>query len=700
MSKKNGIPKELRDGIIAILQRGEMLPQEYMRDLFPSAKEECELTYGGKARAEDILAQTMAVPLQPARLFGNNGNGWHNMLVFGDNLQAMKSLLQMKKSGELCNTDGTPGVRSVYIDPPFGTGDQYKITDNAGAYSAKIRGAAFIEFIRKRLVFLRELLSDDGSIYIRIDYHFGHYIKAIADEVFGEQNFRNEIIVNRFKRRMANLKKFNVSTDSLFLYGKSEAAVFQEQKAPRICSFCGQKKEPGWHHMFSSGEVRNPARTIKGRRLLPPRGQHWKYKQEKIDEMEKAGRLQIVADQTYTNTEGEIVQGMPQFLQTEDITVDTNWTDLRGYVLSPRYPTENAEELLERVISASSNEGDLVMDAFVGSGTTCAVAEKLGRRWVGIDCGKLAVYTTQKRMLHLRKKIGNSGGILKTKPFALYNAGLYDLKLLSEEQWDEWRKFAMLLFECRDEPHTVGGVRMDGYRKGKSVQVFNHRKFGGVTITEETISEMHERIGRKVGDRVFIIAPAMSFGFFQDYIVCGKTRYYALRIPYSIINELHRRNFTALQQPVDESAVNESVEAVGFDFIRSPQLKYSVGAKKRNGGKEENAFIKITTFKSDGHVAERLAERGNLETLSMLMLDYDYDEAEQVFEFDKVFFADALRKDNWTASFPKSEIGGNVMAIFVDIYGNEARELIPAAEFGVHSNGAAKTAARKTKGKK
>ncbi|HPY30194.1 MAG TPA: site-specific DNA-methyltransferase [Verrucomicrobiota bacterium] len=680
---------EQREELIRLLQQGEDLSPEWARILFPPEKREYELVYHGKEREEDILANTLAVPLQPVRTFGKNGDGWHNMLIFGDNLQAMKSLLELKKAGKLCNADGTPGVRLVYIDPPFGTGDEYAITDDLRAYSAKMQGSRFIEFLRKRLVLLRELLSDDGSIYIRIDYHFGHFIKVITDEVFGPQFFQNEIVINRFKRQLRGLKGFNVATDCLFLYSKGSDFVFAEQMRTRLCSFCGQEKEPDWHHMVSPGLRNPPERTILGRRLLPPRGQHWKYKQTRIEEMEKEGRIRINQTVGYTDLNGKRIQGLPEFLQTQDTPVDSNWTDLRGYVLSSRYPTENPEELLERAVRASSLEGDLVLDAFAGSGTTCAVAEKLGRRWIGIDCGKLAIYTIQKRMLNLRREIGNKGPVLQPKPFTLYNAGLYDFSQLKALPWESWRFFALQLFQCRDEPHKIGGIPLDGYLKGSSVLVFNHQKQPGIRIDEATIRSLHEALGSRVGRRLFMIAPALTFDFQQDYLDLDDVRYYALRIPYSIIHELHQREFTALKQPADEMAVNDTVEAVGFDFIRTPELDYDCGVARRKGELLAEAFLRIKTFKSEAVVREPPRRKGNRETLSMLMLDFDYDG--EVFVQDAVFFADGIEKAGWEVRFPVESVGRQVMAVFIDIYGNEAREVIPGAKLGHVAAAASKT---------
>ena len=330
--------------------------------------------------------------------------------------------------------------------------------------------------------------------------------------------------------------------------------------------------------------------------------------------------------------------------------------------------------------SSSSNEGDLVLDAFAGSGTTCAVAEKLGRRWIGIDCGKLAIYTMQKRLLNLRKEIGNKGPKLDPQPFTLYNAGLYDFSKLRELPWESWRFFALQLFQCRDEPHVIGGIQLDGYLKGASVLVFNHLKHPGARFSEETLDELHEALGTRVGTRMFIIAPALTFDFQQDYMDKGGVRYYALRIPYSLINELHHRAFTALKQPSDEMAVNDTVEAVGFDFIRTPELKFECVSNKEKGKSAEEGTIRITTFKSEAVVREPFRKKENLETLSMVMLDYDFDEDSQVFDLDAVCYAEALAKENWEIRVPLERLGQKLMAVFIDIYGNEARVVIDKTE--------------------
>jgi DNA modification methylase len=668
-----------RRHLIELLEQGEDLPLDYKHLLFPPERQEYELVYAGKEREEDILAETMAVPLQPVKTFGNVDEGdWHNMLIFGDNLQAMKTLLQLKDEGKLSNPDGSHGVRLVYIDPPFGTGEEYGPGNGEMSYSAKVQGARFISFLRRRLVFLRELLTSDGSIYVRLDYHFGHYIKAIMDEIFRIENFQNEIVINRFKRQLRGLKKFNVSTDSLYYYTRSPGALFHPLTRPRLCSFCGQERPPQWRPMSSPGLRHPPERIILGRLMLPPRGRHWTFAQERIERMEKEGRIRIDESKSYVDLEGKRVKGVPEYLQTTDTPVDSDWTDLRGYVFGAKYPTENPEELLERVVRASSNSGDIILDAFAGSGTTLAVAEKLDRRWIGIDCGKLAIYTIQKRMLNLREKIGNTGKRLEPKPFTLYNAGLYDFSRLKRLPWEDWRFFALHLFQCRDEPHTVGGVQLDGYRRADDVLVFNHLLGGGAVLDYGFIDDLHNQIGGKVGSRFFVIAPAASVVFLEDYIDKGRTRYYILRIPYSIINELHTRPFESITQPVDESQVNETVEAVGFDFIRLPEVKCEYLIKPREGELIEEAVVQIKTFKSKAMV-KGATQKGNLETLSMVMVDYDYDG--EVFAQDTAFYASDIEKNDWEARMPLESLGEQMMIIYIDIYGNEYKEIKSPADF-------------------
>lgn len=191
--------------IIALLKEGKALPDIYKSKLFPSKDAEFveltkvyQLVYQGKKRKEDIIAETLEAPLQEVRSFNTDNpspDGWRNMLIFGDNLMALKAIYEDQRGANKYGTRNK--IKLVYIDPPFSTKQDF-MKDREKAYRDKIIGAQFIEFLRKRLIFLREVLADDGAIFVHLDQKKGHYIKAVLDEIFGETNFLNEVIWRRF----------------------------------------------------------------------------------------------------------------------------------------------------------------------------------------------------------------------------------------------------------------------------------------------------------------------------------------------------------------------------------------------------------------------------------------------------------------------------------------------------------------------
>lgn len=633
---------EQRRELMHILEQGGEIAPEWASIIFPAIRREYELVYHGKQREEDILAETLTIPLQPVRSFANGckAGNWHNMLVFGDNLQVLKSLVARKKEGSLCSEDGTPGVRLVYIDPPFATKNDFQGNQSQKAYRDKILGAQFLEFLRKRLILLKELLSDDGALVVHLDWKKGHYVKVLLDEIFGESRFRNEIIWWYYNKMQGNVKRFPSNHETLLYYTKSDDYTFNAQ-----------------HEERQEGRVKQLKRV-------------WDSNKKKL-----------------VNAKG--ADGKVVYIETDDRRIDDVW---RLSMLQPAdrteatgYPTQKPESLLALLMSATTGSGDLVMDCFCGSGTTLAVAEKLGRRWIGIDSGKYAIYTVQKRLLNLHAEIGNDGPPLSAKPFTLYNAGLYEFSRLKELPWKDWRFFALQLFQCRDAPHSVGGVQLDGYLRGSSVMVFNHLASQGAKIHEQTIANLHECLEGRIGDRFFIIAPALKFDFLQDYIELGGVRYFALRIPYSIIHELHQREFQALKQPSDEVAVNELVEAVGFDFVRTPDLEIELSTSLDAAKKAQIANIRIVAFRSDAVLRTPYPSKDNLETLSMVLVDCDYDQDSKVFNLGRVFYAETLAHEGWTIRLPLDELGETILAIFTDIYGNEARRTISRQDFGVTS---------------
>jgi DNA modification methylase len=351
---------------------------------------------------------------------------WQNPLFYGDNKDVLATLLEQGFRGK---------IDLIYIDPPFNTGVDYvRRIRLKGIKSEQIEGEwyspqeqvmyfsnfaddAYLQWMYERLQLLKELLTETGSIFVRMDYRFGHYIKALMDEIFGKDHFVNEISVNRTQKIFIGVKGFNVAFDSLFLYQKSDQMKFRNVRKLR-------KKEIQWLSMHSPG-IRHPReRKVFGKIFVPPEGRHWTFTQERIDkELIPQNRIRI------SPSNPKILE----YLQSKKELLDSDWSDIPGYTISNTgYPTENSEQLLDRVILTGSDLGDLVLDCFIGSGTTAAVAQKLGRRWIGCDINKGAIQTTSKR---LQKIILEQIKSKQTKypSFATYKVNNYDLQLLRTE---------------------------------------------------------------------------------------------------------------------------------------------------------------------------------------------------------------------------------------------------------------------------
>ncbi|MDD5309243.1 MAG: site-specific DNA-methyltransferase [Deltaproteobacteria bacterium] len=347
-----------------------------------------ELHYDGKKTVSDILKTT------PSRLttLWSSSSEMVNSLIWSENLAALAALTtQPKIKGK---------VRLVYIDPPFATQSAFQTRDQRDAYEDVLGGASFVEFLRERLVLLRDLLADDGSLYLHLDDKMVFAAKLVLDEVFGQDGFRNCIVRKKCNPKNFTRRAFGNIADYILFYSKTGDYVWNRQYDPwdedRAREYQYVDEVTGRRFMkvpVHAPGVRNGETGTEWRGRLPPPGKHWQYPPRVLDEMDAKGEIFWSAN------------GNPRrkvFLdESKGVGVQDIWLDFRDAhnqnIEITGYPTEKNVSLLSRIVAASSNEGDLVLDCFCGSGTSLVAADMLGRRWIGIDASRVAIETCLRR---------------------------------------------------------------------------------------------------------------------------------------------------------------------------------------------------------------------------------------------------------------------------------------------------------------
>ncbi|SHK31648.1 DNA methyltransferase [Thermocrinis minervae] len=394
------------------------------------------------------------------------------LLIKSENWQALNTILPKFKEK----------VQTIYIDPPFN-----KEQDADYLYNVKYKDSTWATMLENRLRLARELLNEKGSIFVRCDYNGNWIVRPLMDEIFGKENFRNEIILRKGNVQAALPSRFNPATDFLFFYFKNlETGLFK----PIV-----KKKdhELKWVKMLSPKD--NPIKNwcyVNGIKFVSPSGYHWNQSQENIDRLFNEGKIIAITD------EGEILSKLPREeieklkikfqrgmiykLESEELAVDSNWVDIPSYsnitskLINNYFPTENSEILLKRVIESTSNEGDLVMDFFLGSGTTTAVAHKLKRKWIGIEAGEhfwTVILPRMKKVLaydksgiskekDVKEKYNEktAGGFFKYQILEQYEDALDNIELTPKEELQEMFKDEYLLkyflsFETRESPYLL-----------------------------------------------------------------------------------------------------------------------------------------------------------------------------------------------------------------------------------------------------
>lgn len=651
MSKNNLTPED-KSKLIEALNKGVEPSPDLLSKLFPGTTEKFDvqaldrakiptLEYSGKRSKATILAEAGAgigaAPLQNVRCFGDIKNGgWRNLIVQGDNLQFLKTCY--KNVDPIIKNKVKGKVKLIYIDPPFATKSEFGGKDGQRSYADKVDTAEFIESLRERLIYLRELLADDGSIYVHLDQKMSHYVKILMDEVFEKSRFRNEIIW-RYRRWPAPQKNFQKMHDTILRYSKGT--------------------EWPWSQLFES-KSESTLKAFGDTKLTTEITDRGTVKKIRTDEKSEG---------TYLSDVWEIpmLQGSA-----------SKERDLAG-----NYPTQKPEALLDKIINSSTEKDDLIMDIFAGSGTTVTASEKLGRRWIACDFGKHAIYTMQRRMLRIgeskalvdeqnksRKVIVKKGDPYKKapKPFCIVSSGAYDFSHVMDlrKHKETYIDFVLGLFQLLRNDDKVKKYKLANIyalKDGDPVEVYpiwDDQFLKEVKIDEQYLRGIIAQSGGRLKGDYFIVTPE-SCANVGDTVVKnpdGKdVNFQMLTFPYKVLEDISR-TLELQEQPSSQDNVNNLITSTAFYFNEDVVLK----AKRVKGG------LQITKFETK--ILNKEGQRfEGYSGMAMLLIDLDY-EAGKPFDMDVTAFSKEISEDGFVKI---DSLAKSVGLIAIDKHGNESK---------------------------
>ena len=544
---------------------------------------------------------------------GGNGE-WMNRLIYGDNLLAMQALL----AGDA--QTGLPSLRGkvdlIYIDPPFdskadyrtkislpGTDIQQKPTileQFAYADTWEEGTISYLRMMYSRLVLMKELLSEKGSIYVHIDWHVGSYIKVILDEIFGKENFINEIIwkSGNIKGAKTSADKWGRVFDTIYFYSKNRnSLVFETQFKPIDLN----SKNNKFIHYDTNGRLYS--RDC-------PLGD---YSEDKIKEFEAQGRIYVTK-----NGKKQLIR---YYDEVKGIAIGNLWDDIDyiNQVANERldYATQKPEKLLERIIKASSNEGDLVCDFFGGSGTTAAVAERLGRRWITCDIGKPASLVMRKRFIDQ-----------EVKPFLYQSIGDYQKEAFRNNKRykhvGDLSQVVLGLYGALPFTPEQTNDRNFGYIKGTRTLVMVDSP--NRLTTAATIRKAVEAKASLLGgdwEKVVVLGWNFAFDISQAIQKYANSNVEVLVIPPDLLDKLAKKGFKKL---IDDKSVRFS--SLQY-LVAKPVNVTSQGENDELDIELENYVLlspdNIPLDDKDKEKLQQVLEQDPLSLIEYWSIDPDYD---------------------------------------------------------------------------
>ena len=754
--------------IVRFIEADRPLPDKYRFLLFED-KREVELVWNGKTsevcnivlpfqvieqvdepRAEKDTRLQMGLFDLDSR--GRQLKGWTNKLIWGDN----KLILSSLKNGPLREEiEKQGGLKLIYIDPPFDVGADFsmdiEIGDNTFTKKPNIleeiayrdtwgKGAdSFITMIYERLVLMRDLLAEDGSIYVHCDWRVNSYMRLITEEIFGSANYRNEIVWKRKGGSANPQNNLGVVIDTIHHVAKTEKNILLKQytrdseEAKKYIDERFRNELNGRKYMLAPIE-RNAALGVRENLIYEYKGYTpkygWMMVREKIEEFDRTNRLHWNSNKKPNRR---------VFLdEYEGQPIENLWTDI--FVINPMaderiaYPTQKPESLLERIIKASSNKGDLVADFFCGSGTTAAVAEKLGRKWIVADLGKFAIHTTRKRLIGVQRRLKAEGKDYRA--FEILNLGKYERQhyigvnpnLREAEQQKQLEEkeaaFLDLILRAYRAEKTTGFATFHGKKAGRLVAV------GPVNlpVTRLFVEEVILECRQKHITRVDILGFEFEMGLFPNVLDEARAKGIDIApkyIPAEVFDKraveknqvvFHDVSFIEVKPHVKKNSV--AVELTDFSVFYSQDSIANAEAEIKDKGSrivvEKGQIVKVSKD-AKGIVSREVLTKKWTDWIDYWSVDFDFESKREIIrvkndpstgsgqggEWEERWTGDYIFENEWQSFRTKKDRSLEMKSIFhecapgrrkiavkvVDIFGNDTMTII---EVSVGKNGGKK----------
>ena len=738
--------------IIRFIEADKPLPERYRFLLFED-KREVELVWNGKTsevcnvvlpfqtieqvdepraeKPEDTAAQQ---DLFSTDSRGRQLKGWTNKLIWGDN----KLILSSLKNGPLREQiERQGGLKLIYIDPPFDVGADFsmdiEIGDSRFTKKPNIleelayrdtwgKGAdSFLSMIYERLRLMRDLLASDGSIYVHMGKPVSHLVRSACEEVFGVATFVNEIT---WKRSHAHgdtgqgAKHFGRITESILIFRNGEKATWNPQHE----AYSDEVIARDYKYTDDNGEVYRlmpvdgPGGAAKGNpyyEFLGVKG-YWRYSLQTMQALYDAGEIIL-------SSTGKSLSRKKYLKSAKGTPVTDLWDDVNR--ISPTsqerldYPTQKPERLLERVILTSSNSGDLIADFFVGSGTTVAVAEKLGRKWIASDLGKFAVHTTRKRMISVQRELKAEGKDYRA--FEILNLGKYERQHyvgvnpnLREEQRrqqleEKEAAFLDLILRAYRAEKTDGFASFHGKRAGRLVAIGPVNMPVSRLFVEEIILECRKKHITKVD----ILGFEFEMGLFPNVLDDARTKGIDIApkyIPADVFDKraveknqvvFHDVSFIEVKPHVKGGSV--AIELTDFSVFYSQDSIANAEATLKDKASrivvEKGQIVKVSKDK-DGIVTREALTQTWTDWIDYWSVDFDFENKREIIrtqnvdtgEWEEAWTGDYIFENEWqsfrtkknrklelTSVYHECAPGRRKVAVkVVDIFGNDTMTIV------------------------